>query len=329
MSGTEKAAILLLGVGEDTASKILKYLEPKEVQNIGSAMKELAEIKQEQVLDVFQDLMNSVGIKTSLGYESKEYLKRSLSKAVGEDKANGLIDRLNTGEPATGLDSLKWMDAFSIYELIRYEHPQIITTVLSYLDGDHAAEILKYLPEEKRTDILLRMASLESIQPGAIDELNLVLEKQFKGQKSKKSSNIGGIKSVADIINFLDKEDEEKIMDSMKEIDESLMGQIKDLMFIFDNLLSVDDRGIQALLRDVSSDDLLLSLKGADEPIKEKFFKNMSKRAADLMKDDLEAKGPVRLSEVEAAQKAVLAVAVRMAEEGEISLGAGAGEEMV
>jgi len=251
-----------------------------------------------------------------------------LVTALGEDKANGLIDRILLGGNTTGLDTLKWMEARSVADIIRNEHPQIQAIVLAYLDPDQSAEILTYFPEKVRLDVMLRVASLDTVQPSALQELNNILERQFSGNAGSQTKDIGGYKTAAEIINNLDSSVGGELLDSIREIDEDLGTQIQDLMFVFENLKEVDDRGIQSLLREVSSDVLILALKGADETLQEKIFNNMSKRAAELLRDDLEAKGPVKVSEVEAAQKEILTIARRMADAGEINLG-GSGEELI
>lgn len=270
-----------------------------------------------------------VGDQTSLGVGADGYIRKMLTQALGEDKASGLIDRILLGGNTSGLDSLKWMEPRAVADVIRYEHPQIQAIVVAYLDPDQAAEVLGHFDHKVRLDIVLRVSSLNTVQPAALKELNLILEKQFSGSASTTRTALGGVKRAADIMNYLDSSVEGPLMEAIRDADQDLSGQIEDLMFVFDNLADVDDRGIQALLREVSSDVLVLALKGADDGIKEKFFRNMSKRAAELLRDDLEAKGPVRLSEVEGAQKEVLAVARRMADAGEIVLGGKGGEEMV
>ena len=225
--------------------------------------------------------------------------------------------------------SLKWMEARSVADIIRNEHPQIQAIVIAYLDADQSAEILTFFPEKVRIDIMMRVASLDTVQPSALQELNDILEKQFSGNAASQTKAMGGYKVAAEIMNNLDGSIEADLMDSIKEIDEDMGNQIQDLMFVFENLKDIDDRGIQALLREVSSDILIIALKGADTDLQEKIFKNMSKRAAELLRDDLEAKPPVRLSEVESAQKEILTIARRMADAGEIVLGAKGGEEMI
>src|SRR3569623_77635 len=293
--GAERAAILLMAVGEKAASEILKHLTPKEVQKVGSAMASINNVSTAQV----------------------------------EDKAGNQIDRIVTGATTKGLEALKWMDPRAVAEVIRLEHPQIISIVLAYLDSNHAAQVLTLFPDKLRSDVLMRIASLEGVHPSALKELDEILERQFSGYNNVKSSSVGGSKAAANNLNFMDASKGAHVMDTIKEADPDLAQSIEDLMFVFDNLKEVDDRGIQALLREVSSDSLILALKGSDEVLKEKIFRNMSKRAAEMLKEDLEAKGPVRLSEVETAQKEILAIARRMAEAGEINLGGQGGEEYV
>lgn len=328
LTRVDSAAILLMSLGEVEAAQILKHMGPKEVQRVGTAMATLKDITQDQVEGVMIDFLESVGKQTGMGIGSDQFIKNMLTEALGQDKADSLIDRILVGGNTTGLDTLKWMDGRAVAELIRYEHPQIQAIVLSYLESDQAAEVLGVLDEKVRLDVIMRVASLESIQPQALQELNDILEKQFSGNSSTKTSKIGGVKCAADIMNFIDTTIEADLMDSIKEVDADLGGEIEDLMFVFDNLKDVDDKGIQTLLREVSSDVLIIALKGADTELQEKIFKNMSKRAAELLRDDLEAKGPVKVSEVEASQKEILTIARRLSESGEIALG-GSGEAMI
>jgi flagellar motor switch protein FliG len=331
VTGVERAAVLLMTLGEQAAAEVLKHMGPKEVQKVGAAMATLTNVNKKQVEGVLDEFVSTIEDQTALGVSSDEYIRKVLVQALGEDKAGGVIDRILLGANSKGLEALKWMDPRAVAELIRLEHPQIIAIVLAYLDSDQAAEIIGYLPEKVRVDIVMRIAALDGIQPSALHELNDIMEKQFSGQNASnvKSSNVGGVKAAASIMNFLETSKETEIIQKIKESDEDLATKIEDLMFIFDDLVEVDDRGIQALLREVSSDSLILALKGSDERIKEKIFKNMSKRAAEMLRDDLEAKGPVRLSEVEAAQKEILTVARRMADAGEMALGGKGGEQYV
>ena len=329
LSRVDKAAILLLTLGETDAAQVLRHMGPKEVQRVGVAMAQMRNVHREQVEQVMSEFVDVVGDQTGVGIGSDGYIRKMLTQALGEDKANGLIDRILLGGNTSGLDSLKWMEPRAVADVIRFEHPQIQAIVVAYLDADQAGEVLSHFDHKVRLDIILRVSSLNTVQPAALKELNTILEKQFSGNSNATRTTLGGVKRAADIMNFLDSSSEGQLMDSIREVDEELSGQIEDLMFVFNNLKDVDDRGIQALLREVSSDVLVVALKGADEGVREKIFKNMSKRAAELLRDDLEAKGPVRVSDVESAQKEVLTIARRMAEAGEIVLGGKGGEEMI
>lgn len=327
-TGVDRAAILLLTLGEEEAASVMQLMEPKEVQRIGIAMASLHNVTKMDVTRVVKDFHDIVKTATSLGLDTDEYIRNVLIRALGEDRAAGLIDRILIGGHIKGLEAFKWMDPRSIAEVIRNEHPQIIAIVLSFLEHDQAAEVLIQFPEPVRVDVVLRIATLEGIQPSALQELNDIMERQFAGNSNVKSSSVGGVKTAANILNLLDSSMESEIIDGVKDVDGDLAETIEDLMFVFDNLVEVDDRGIQALLKEVSSEDLVVALKGADDVIKEKIFKNMSRRAADILRDDLDSKGPVKLSDVESAQKSIVAIARRMADAGEIVL-AGGGEEFV
>ena len=327
-SGTERAAILLLTLGEGEAAQVLKHMGAKEVQRIGAAMAKLANVSKEEVQGVISDFHTTVESQTSVGVGADEFLRKVLVDALGSDKAESIIDRINIGRSTKGLEALKWMDPRAVAELIRLEHPQIIAIVLAYLDGDQAAEVLLLLPLPVRSDVIARIALLDGVQPSALTELDDIMEKQFAGKSTGKTSVLGGAKAAANIINFLDPSQESTLMEQVAKSDQALAARIEELVFVFDNLLEVDDRGMQELLRNVASDQLLLALKGTDEQLKEKIFKNMSQRAGEMLKDDLEAKGPVRVSEVEGAQKEILKLARKLAEEGTIML-AGKGEQFV
>ncbi|NLJ11579.1 MAG: flagellar motor switch protein FliG [Gammaproteobacteria bacterium] len=329
LNKVDKAAILLLSLGETDAAQVLQHMGPKEVQRVGSAMAQMRNVHREQVEEVMSEFVEVVSDQTGLGVGADGYIRNMLTQALGEDKAGNLIDRILLGGNTSGLDSLKWMEPRAVADVIRYEHPQIQAIVVAYLDADQAGEVLGHFDHKVRLDIMLRVSALNTIQPAALKELNTILEKQFSGNSNTSRTTMGGVKRAADIMNFLDSSIEGPLLDAIRDLDQDLSGKIEDLMFVFDNLADVDDRGIQALMREVSSDVLVLALKGADEAIKEKIFKNMSKRASELLRDDLEAKGPVRISEVESAQKEILTIARRMADAGEIVLGGKGGEEMV
>jgi flagellar motor switch protein FliG len=327
-SGTERAAILLLTLGEQEAAQVLKHMGAKEVQRIGAAMAKLANVSRDEVRGVITDFASSVESQTSVGVGAEDFLRKVLVDALGQEKASSIIDRISIGRSTKGLEALKWMDARAVAELIRLEHPQIIAIVLAYLEADQSAEILAALPANMRSDIMVRIATLDGVQPSALSELDDIMEKTFAGKGTARTSALGGAKAAANIINNLEPSQEGVIMEQIVQADEALGARIQDLIFVFDNLLEIDDRSMQELLRQVSSDKLLLAMKGCEDAMKEKIFKNMSQRAAEMLKDDLGAKGPVRISEVELAQKEILQTARRLAEAGTIAL-ASKGDEFV
>jgi flagellar motor switch protein FliG len=325
-NGTERAAILLLTLGEQEAAQILKHMSAKEVQRVGLAMAKVKNVSRVEVEKVVSDFATNVEAQTSVGVGADEFLRKALVNALGEDKASAIIDRISIGRSTKGLEALKWLDARAVCELVRLEHPQMIAIVLAYLEPDHAAEVLQLLPGGVRSDVVVRIASLDGVQPTALTELDDIIEKQFSGNSAAKTSVLGGPKAAANIMNALEPSHESAIMEQITKSDEALAQLIEELVFVFDDLGGVDDRSMQELLRQVPGDQLLLALKGADEPLKEKIFKNMSQRAAEMLKDDLESKGPVRVADVEAAQKTILQVARKLAAAGTIAL-SGKGDE--
>jgi flagellar motor switch protein FliG len=327
-SGTERAAILLLTLGEQEAAQILRHMGAKEVQRVGVAMARMSNVSRSDVEHVLKEFTANVESQTSVGVGADEFVRKALVHALGEDKAAGIIDRISITRSNKGLESLKWMDARSVAELIRFEHPQMIAIVLAYLDQDQAAEILALIPAGIRADVVVRIATLDGIQPSALSELDDIIEKQCTGKSSGGTSVLGGAKAAAGILASLDAGAEGAIIEEIGKSDQALAAIIQDLIFVFDDLIELDDRSMQELLRQVPGDELLLALKGVDEALKEKIFKNMSQRAGELLKDDLAAKGPVKLAEVEAAQKSILQNARKLAEAGTIAL-AGKGDEYV
>lgn len=328
MTGAERAAIFLMSLGEEDAAKVMRHLGPREVQQLGVAMSTLENVTREQVSGVLGDFVTTVEEQTSLGIGNTEYVRAVMVKALGEDKAGGIIDRIFMGGNTRGLEQLKWLDSKTIVEMVRLEHPQIIAIVLAYLDPDQAAQVLRGLPERSRHDVIMRVAALEGIQPAALKELDEIMERQFSGKERINSSTLGGAQAAASILNQLDSTSEASIMEQIQEIDPDLRESIQELMLVFSDLAEIDNRGAQLLLREIHTDTLVLALKGADDRVKDKIFRNMSQRAAALLRDDLEVKGAVRLSEVEAAQKEIMTIAKRLADEGQLSLGA-AGEAYI
>ncbi|MFP4183608.1 MAG: flagellar motor switch protein FliG [Halorhodospira sp.] len=323
MKGTDRAAVLMLTLGEDAAAEIMRYLGPREVQKLGLGMTQIGNVSREQVDEVLDEFIHTAAEQTSLGIGSTDFIRSTLVKALGEEKAGSIIDRIVMGGTTRGLDQLKWLDPRTIAEMIRLEHPQIIAIVLSYLEPDQAGQVLAEMPERVRHDIVMRVATLEGIQPRALQELDEIMEKQFSGQQRLKSSTIGGLQSAANILNNMDTQNESSILNNVKELDEELAERIQELMFVFEDLKQMDDRSMQQLLREVDTGTLTLALKGASEDLQAKFMNNLSRRAGEMLQEDLEAMGPARLSDVEAAQKEVLTVAKRMADEGTINLVSG------
>ncbi len=324
--GIQRSAILLLSLGEEGATEVFKHLGPREVQKLGMAMSSLKNITRDKVEEVLGAFRAKAEEKSPLGLDSGAYIRSVLTKALGDDKAANLIDRILQGGDTSGIEGLKWMDSPAVAELIRNEHPQIIATILVHLDRDQASEIISQFTERLRNDVLLRIATLDGIQPSALRELNDVLTKLLSGNKNLKKSAMGGVRAAAEILNFMSGTLEGAVIESVREYDSDLAQKILDEMFVFENVIDIDDRGIQLLLREIQSESLIVALKGASEDLREKVFKNMSQRAAEMLRDDLEAKGPVRLSEVEAEQKEILKIVRRLADEGQIVLG-GKGED--
>ncbi len=322
LTGVQRAAIVLLSLGEQQAAEVLKHMGAKEVQKLGVAMTSVGGVSRDTVLKVFDDFVDVLEQPGGLGPGADEYVRAVLVQALGEDRANSLIDRILLGRNTSGLDTLKWMEPRAVADLVRNEHPQIIAIVLSHLDPDQAAETLRCLGERVRPDVLLRIATLDGIPPHALNELNDVMTRQFAGAQNIKSSTIGGVKVAANILNFMDGGQDETILGDIQRLDETLAVQIRDLMFVFDNLAEIDDRAMQTVLRDVPSDRLAIALRGADSKVRDKITSNMSQRAAEMLLEDIEVRGPVRLAEVEAAQKEILTLVRRMAESGAIQLAA-------
>jgi flagellar motor switch protein FliG len=326
-AGIEQAAILLMAVGEEEAAEVFKFLSPKEVQKLGETMARLRTVTREKIDEVVDRFHSAKDSQYSLVRDNDAFVSQVLKKALGEDKASMLLDRILQGRDVSGIESLKWMDPGAIAELLKNEHPQIVASILVHLERDHTSEVLKNMTERMRNDVLLRIATLDGIQPQALQELNEVLSKILAGSEKLKKATLGGTKATAEILNFLGSTLETTAVESIREHDADLAQKILDQMFTFDNLNELDDRGVQLLLREIQSESLIVALKGADQALRDKIFKNMSGRAAEMLKEDLEAKGPVRLSEVEAEQREILKVVRRLADEGQIQLGAGGGDD--
>jgi flagellar motor switch protein FliG len=329
LAGTERAAILLMSLGEQDAANLLKQLDARDVQRLGVAMAELKEVSREQMTTVLDNFIGIVDGKANIASGSQDYVRRVLTQAVGKHKTELLLERVSTGQTGQGIEALKWMDAKAVAQIISGEHPQIAAIVLSHLDAEQSASVLPLLTEEMRTEVLMRIATLNEVPQTALTELDQLVEKQANVAPPAPLRRIGGARTVANILNAMERDKSGEELGKIEKADSEMHQQIKDLLFIFDNLLDVDDRGIQALLREVGSDTLAVALRGAEPEVQEKILKNMSKRAAEILKDDMEARGPVKLVEVEAAQKEIVVIAQRLAEEGTIALGGKGGAEFV
>ena len=328
-AGLANSAILLLSVGEEEAALVMKHLSPKEVQKIGQAMTKLEGVTRDRIEQVLDNFHAQADRQTSIGTGNDDYIRSVLVRALGDDKAEYLLDQILGGGDSSGIESLRWMDPGSVTELVKNEHPQIIASILAHLERDQASAVLGLLPEAIRNDVVLRIATLDAIQPNALRELNDVLAKLLSGGEHARKRALGGVRAAAEMLNLIGSTIETAVLDAVKEHDADLAQRILDEMFVFEDLLDLDDRAVQSLLREVQSEMLIIALRGAPEALREKIFKNMSQRAAEMLRDDLEAKGPVRVAEVEAAQKEVLKIVRRMAEEGTISLGGKAEDEYV
>jgi flagellar motor switch protein FliG len=328
LTSTDRAAVLLLLLGEQEAANIIKYMDPKEVQRIGAAMVSAADMSQEAVNYVLDEFVATLKNQTSLGLGTSDYVEDVLKRALGEDKAASVMGRILPGQASKGLDILKWMDARAISDMVRNEHPQVIAIILSVLEFEVAADVLSFLPQTVRPEIMQRVAALETVQPAAMLELENIMKKQFSNNSSARSSSVGGVKQAAKIMNFVKVDMESQIMDGLSNLDEDIMLQIQDNMFTFENLVDVDNRAIQTIMRNVDQDLLMTALKGATEFVKEKFFDNMSSRARVMFIDDMEAKGPLRISDVEDAQKNIMRTARKLSDAGELVL-AGRGDDFV
>ena len=328
LTTTQRAAVLMLLLGEQQAADIIKFLNPKEVQALGAAMTSVAELSQEAVSAVLDDFISTIKKQTTLGLGSSDYVENVLKRALGEDKAASVLSRIMPGASSKGLEILRWMDARSIADMIRLEHPQVIAIILSVCDYDVAADVLTFLQPEIRSEVIQRVAALETVQPSAMQELEAIMKEQFSKSSSAKSSSFGGVKAAAKIMNFTKSDLESAILGGLNELDPDIAMKVQDNMFSFENLVSVDNRSIQTLMRNVEQDMLMVALKGATEPVKEKFFGNMSTRARAMFIDEMEAKGPLRITDVEDAQKAMMRIAKKLSDKGELML-AGRGDDFV
>lgn len=324
--GLEKGALLLLTLGADEAAEVLKHLGPREVQKLGMKMATMPAQPRSKVEPLLQELEEYFA-KGSPIHADEEQIRLMLTKALGDERAAHLISRVLQGSDTAGIESLKWMDPSTAADLIKNEHPQIVATILVHLEVDQAGEILKHFPDRLRNDVMLRIATFDGVQPIALHELNDTLTRMLSVTSSVKKAEMGGVRHAAEILNFVGSAAETAVIDNVRDYDPDLAQKILDEMFVFENLLDIDDRGIQTILREIQTDSLIVALKGASPEVREKIFKNMSSRASDMLREDLEARGPVRLSEVEAEQKEILKTVRRLAEEGQVMLGGKGGDD--
>jgi len=326
--GIKKSAILMMALGEDAAAELLRKMEPRDVQALGEEMVNLTNVSKEDIFQVIEDFKSELGIVSPLAsVNQSEYLASIMRKALGDDKATSVLDRILTVNDSKGIEHLKWMDPPAVAELIKDEHPQIIATILAHFEPTHASDTIRHFTERLRNDVILRIATLDGVQPAALAELNDVMSRLLEGGENLRKAKLGGIKAAAEILNFVGKENETSIMANLESHDANLAQAIMDEMFTFDDLINIDDRGFQTLMREVSTDMLIIALRGAPDELKEKILRNMSKRAAETMREDLESRGPVKVSEVEEAQKEIIAIVRQLADDGQIMIAGQGGDE--
>ena len=324
MTSTQRAAVLMLLLGEEQASDIIRFLNPKEVQALGAAMVQVQDLSQEAINVVLDEFVATIKKQTSLALGTADYVEKVFKRALGDDKAASVLGRISPGAGSKGLEILSWMDARSIADMIQAEHPQVVAIILSVLEPMVAADVLAFLPMDSRAEVIQRVASLETVQPSAMVELEAIMKKQFSTNSSAKSSSFGGVKAAASIMNLTKTALEAAVMGGLRDLDPDMMQKIQDNMFTFENLTGVDNKGIQTIMRNVEPDLMMKALKGASDAVKDKFLGNMSERARGMFKDDMEALGPMRLADVEEAQKIIMRAARKLADAGDLVLGGGA-----
>ena len=328
-SGVRRGAVLLFSVGEEHAVEIFRHLGPHEVQKVSAAMSHIETLDHEEVHDAVR-MFCEQRVSRAPVRSSGEYLERVLTEALGQEKAHNILDKIIPKMTKhEGIETLRWMDPRSASELIVNEHPQIVATILVHLDPDFSGEVLAYLPERMRNEVLLRAATMQGIQPQALEELDDVLGQILSHSTYVRKSNVNGVDRTAEIMNFLGSSMESSALGHIRDFDPDLAQKIHDKMFVFEDLMTLDDRSIQKVLREVQGDGLVVALKGTSNQLRERIFKNMTERAAEILRDDLEVKGPVKLLEVEAQQKEILKVVRRLATEGQIVVGKGGYGDLV
>ncbi|MDQ6628940.1 MAG: flagellar motor switch protein FliG [Pseudomonadota bacterium] len=328
-AGLENSAILLMSLGEEDAAEVLKHLTPKEVQGMGETIARMKSIPRDRMESVLKQFSTVATEQVALVGDTDAYLRTVFKKALGDDKAKLLLDRILQSTDAAGIDGLKWMDSSSVADLLRNEHPQIVAAILVHLEADQASAVLKLFNERHRNEVLVRIATLDGIQPTGMKDLNEVLAKLLASSDRGRKSSLGGVKSAAEMLNLLGGSIETSVLDFIREADNDLAQQIMDNMFTFDDLVKVDDKGIQALLKEIQTESLVVALKAAPAQLRDMVFKNMSTRAAETLREELESRGPVRVAEVEAEQKEIMKVVRRLIEEGVVIMGGGGDDRFV
>ncbi len=326
LTGEQKAAILLRAIGEDAAAQVMKSLGPKEIRKLGSYMKDTANISKDEEDLVIQEF-DQASENGEMQFEGKEYIKTILVKALGQEKAARMLESINT-KSYPGIEALKWLDAKALGQMLKVEHPQTIAVILAHLDTEQASVLLAGLPEALRADTAMRLATMEEVQPDVLEALSNSLQETLLANTGSQATSVGGTEVIANILTRLDKTTEGGIMSKIAERNQTLADSIRALMFVFDDLVKLDDRGMQELMKEISKEDLPVALRGAGQEVKDKFFKNMSSRAAEMLKEDMETRGPVKVSDVEKAQQNILKVCRKLEEEGRIVV-SGAGEEVL
>ncbi|MBH0208458.1 MAG: flagellar motor switch protein FliG [Nitrospira sp.] len=326
LTGEQKAAILLRAIGEEAAAQVMKQLDPKEIKKLGTFMNGTAQIsrdEEEAVISDFQAASAAGGVQ----FQGKEFIRSVLTKALGPEKAARIIESM-ARKTYPGLEALKWVDAKTLVQMLKVEHVQTVAVILAHLESEQAGQVLAGLPEAMRSDVALRLATMDEVQPDVLEELSLSLQETLMASSGLGTQSLGGPEVMAEILTRMDKANEGTIMGRIAEKSQPLADSIRALMFVFDDIIKLDDRGIQELMKEISKEDLPVALRGANPDVKAKFFKNMSSRAADMLKEDMETRGPVKVSDVEKSQQNILKVCRKLEEEGRIVI-AGAGEEML
>lgn len=316
-----RCAILMMSIGEDNAAEVFKYLSAREIQQIGSAMAKLDRVTRSEVDAVLEEFRNEADQFLAVTLGSDKYIRSALTNALGTERAAGLIEDILEidGGAGSGIDTLNQLEPSNVAELIAGEHPQIVATILVHLERDQASAILALLNEQLRDEVIMRIATFGGVQPAALQELTEVLNSSLSGQSAKRSK-MGGVRTAAEILNYMNTSEEEAVVSNLRKIDTDLTQRIVDEMFVFENLISIEDNAIQLILKEIDTNSLTIALKGPPDELRSKFFKNMSKRAAEILREDMEALGPVRMSRIEHEQKDIVAVARKLADSGQIDL---------